>query len=708
MTRSRKNSIVQNIASQVGTLNDSAINTDDLYELLKNVKGKEKQGFDFNTNKSCEDVDKYTCYLEYTEKLSQNTKNYSKLDIKIEEITKDLKDLIKKFNDVSTATTTFQHSTNPVSKELDDSQTTYDTLQRELKYYQNLDIIARKLSQYSTPNVVVRDSFKSNLIKIDESIRFLEDHPDYMESNSYRIRFKQCLVRSCSLITNYLNQRIKYSENEVSKKLLEQTQKIAATKEVFLYNKFAASSSVYKELILNLVQRSHIKEVNSLLIDCLSTYFQVRLRLLKDSTSQQLDESPSKQDSLAKYIQDNIIYFEALAHKEYTLFFQFYPMDDELKKKFNSWCFELFEPLYDNVRMKVLRENSILTLCDSITLLNKFYQMEEGSPGYKMQFKDIQLNILFKPLLKECQSRLIFRSQIYIEEHINKFKPKIDSFVIGHRKQAKIVDLKNGSMSELAASLAETTEFSNCYLPLLNGIALLSKIYQMVNSTVFDDLAHTIVHECILSIRKAFQLVSSNSKINNLDNNLSLLRNLLLLRDQIQTFDIQYISKETYLDFSGVLESIRGIGKYSSSVLNLGLSTVPRVINNMVDARSELVDELRQTITGITKLAADDIIQESLSLKTRANLLTNNTILRESIETKLPTIYEQLGNFIINEEVKSHLMDAIQQELVSRYTAYYKSLSEAENISHEKLSEIMYIDVFQNFVNNEVAKLVGK
>ena len=703
MVRSRRGSIVQDIASKSSVSHGLPVYTDDLVQLLKDV-GLNRELEPPHSNLELKN-EKYKEYTDYLNQLEEKNGYYTTLRSTTRQVTDRLVTIIDKFQAISSETESFQNSIDSLATSLKESEESYETIQRELQYFQNLEPIARRLNQYSSPNIVLKDSFNQNLAKIDESLNFLKEHPDYLEAESYRIRFKQCLVRASTLIANYLNNQIKGRNYDIISRLnSSKTQLTNNSNEALLYNRFATIGSTYKQLIDSIISRSQYDEVESLLRDCFNTYFKCRSKLLKDGIWNQLTETQLHSGKTVKYVQDNLLFFENLAHREFNLFSQFYPLNDETVARFNEWCMELFEPLYDSVRSIILRETSIATLCDTITLLNKYYQMEEGSTEYKLQFKNLKFDALFKPIVKECQSRLIFRSQIYVEENINKYKPRVDSFVIRHRKASKETKPKITEVEEISQPFFELEEFNSAYPPLVYGIALLSKIYQMVNSTVFDDIAHTIVHDCIMSLKKAFYLVSSNATINVLDTQLSLLKNMLLLRDQVQNFDIQYISKETYLDFSGLLQSIKDIGKLSVSVFQ----TVPKIINNMVDARSELIIELRDTINGFTRQAADQITKDYLSLSTpQDKLLEQNNELRKSIETNLPSIYEQIGNFIVDPEIKSHLVDAIQQEVVSRYANYYETLADNPSVDAKKLSECMYIDVFQNFINNETSKLLS-
>lgn len=697
---------MQDIASKSTGTHELPVYTDDLLKILSNIEPNWK--VESLQSDNCSNDSRYEEYLDYLAQLDSKNGYYTSLREKTSRINNKLELILNKFQAISADTEEFKQSTGYLAKRLQESEDTYSQIQTELKYFQNLDPISRKLNHYSSPNIVLKDSFNQNFVKIDESLKFLEEHPDYLEADSYRIRFKQCLIRACSLVSNYLNNQIKTLNTEITAKLnAGSTQLTANSHDALLYNKFATVAPTYKLLIGSIIERDDYDEVESILRDCFTTYFQSRSKLLKDAIRLQLNQTVVKSNRTVKFIQDNLLYFENLAHREYHLFSQFYPTSDDVELRFNEWCMELFEPLHDCVRSRILRENSISTICDSITLLNKYYQMEENSPEYELQFKHVKIDMMFKPILKECQSRLIFRSQIYVEENIYRYKPRVNSFIIRHRKAPKEVKQKANDLDEISSSFFQLEEFNSAYPPLVYGIALLSKIYQMVNSVVFDDIAHTIVHDCIMSLKKAFDMVSNNSTINLLDTQLALLKNLLLIRDQIQNFDIQYISKETYLDFSGLLKGINDIRKRSLSIFQMGFDSVPKIISNMVDARLELIAELRNTITSITNTAADQITKEYLSVSSpEFDILEQNMNLRNSIETNLVSLFEQIGSFIASDEVKSHLVDAVQQEVVSRYANYYETLADMPAVDAQKLSEIMYIDVFQNFINNQTAKLL--
>ena len=81
------------------------------------------------------------------------------------------------------------------------------------------------------------------------------------------------------------------------------------------------------------------------------------------------------------------------------------------------------EPLYDAERLLVLKELNIGSLCQLTTLLQKYYEFDDGNYRSDVYLEDanssvaangksIKYGVLFQPLLDEAQERLIFRYRI--------------------------------------------------------------------------------------------------------------------------------------------------------------------------------------------------------------------------------------------------------------------------------------------------------
>lgn len=576
----------------------------------------------------------------------------------------------------------------------------------------------RRLNHATSPAIVKKSSFTTMLATIDESLRFLDENSDLKDAAAYRIKFKQCLIRACELISHFLTNLLKQTNQEILDKTKNKnslTGLPSTTRDAFLYSKFYTIADTFKTQVSEIVKRSNEKaynkyhdELNSILYECFNHYFQTRLRLLTPVIWSHIDEIvvKDKDQGLVKFIQDGKVYFQQLCADEYKLFVEFFP-EKECRFKINQWFLQLCEPLYDSIRVRVLKETDICTLCDSVTLFAPYYEFEEGSEEYVKQFTDIQYDKLFEPIVQKVQARLILRVQIYVQQNILSYRPTRDVFMISNRRRKSKTSLQGGNEDATTSddnpdpllesylssfknrsilpispndaddkcidseeSTDKISQLQTYYPPLLKTLALLSKIYEMINSVVFDDLAHHVVHDCIVSLRNAYDMVikssAGKSDFNNLDISLAYLKNLLMLRDSIQNFNIQYTVNETYLDFSGAegfFKSLKENGRNvlkktkSSSILTLARELVPKVVNNMVDARTELISELRNVIKDFTESTSLELIDDTLDINSDEDLLSKNVKLRENIKARLPRIYEQILNYIDDQEIVTNLLE---------------------------------------------------
>ncbi|AMD22231.1 HGL109Wp [Eremothecium sinecaudum] len=747
MGRGRRDSLVQNIAANansntVGTLPelfDDQKLRDKLDELRKVVTIKAAAKKENKTLVVYEKlpVNDYSCYEEYLSCLNTKSLELQKVLDQTFQINQQLGDLVSKFNEISVQARHFKSTTNSVYTKYQEMESLHQTLSEELTYFENLDPVVRKLNRSVSANSVKKESFKQTLTKIDRSLEFLDAHPTYKDADSYKVRFKQCVIRACGLISNYLDNLLNNMHNDLKSQLsiLSNGSASSTTKEALLYNKFATISEEHYTQVNIMVDRvtrkqnyNYSDELNAMLAECYERYFHMRMALLRPSIFVQLEKENKNggEVRLVNFIQNNILFFSQLCEKEYELFIKFFP-EDTGKDRANDWFQQVCEPLQEAVRTRVLRESSIPNLCEAITLLNSYYQFEDNSLEYEMRFGKIKFDKLFEPMLQDTQSRLVFRSQAYIDQKVVKYKPNKDAFVIKHRRDKNGIEKKEldpddgallGEFLKVYEVVDESGIISNpmqaIYPPLLYSLALLSKIYHLVNSSVFDDLAHHIVHDCIDSLKSAYQLLSETTRTRNLDIQLSYLSNLLVLRDQIQNFDIQYISNETYLDFSGIsglIHSIRGksVRRTSApSVLSLARETVPKVVNNMIDARSELLIEFRNLVKDSAESASKDIIENNLNYNSADEILEGNSKLTTAIHEQLPRVYSQLTSMVSDSRVVTHIFSEIQQLIITAYSEFYdKVISDvsAGKLDDTIISEIMNVDVFTDFVKSTASDI---
>ncbi|CAI4425355.1 AMM_1a_G0015890.mRNA.1.CDS.1 [Saccharomyces cerevisiae] len=791
MARSRKNSLVRDIASHptipeaqtiVGLLDDSYLfdklkklslaveNSDGLQRTDVSEGCSEVNGSEATTSADVKNTNKYLYYTTYLDQLNIKIDEYKVVLDQTRQVNDQLDSSIKKFRKISQDTGAFIEETKTIYEKQSKLSNLTESIPKALHYFEVLDPIMRRLNHATSPAIVKKSSFTTMLATIDESLRFLDENSDLKDAAAYRIKFKQCLIRACELISHFLTNLLKQTNQEILDKTKNKnslTGLPSTTRDAFLYSKFYTIADTFKTQVSEIVKRSNEKaynkyhdELNSILYECFNHYFQTRLRLLTPVIWSHIDEIvvKDKDQGLVKFIQDGKVYFQQLCADEYKLFVEFFP-EKECRFKINQWFLQLCEPLYDSIRVRVLKETDICTLCDSVTLFAPYYEFEEGSEEYVKQFTDIQYDKLFEPIVQKVQARLILRVQIYVQQNILSYRPTRDVFMISNRRRKSKTSLQGGNEDATTSddnpdpllesylssfknrnilpispndaddkcidseeSTDKISQLQTYYPPLLKTLALLSKIYEMINSVVFDDLAHHVVHDCIVSLRNAYDMVikssAGKSDFNNLDISLAYLKNLLMLRDSIQNFNIQYTVNETYLDFSGVegfFKSLKENGRNvlkktkSSSILTLARELVPKVVNNMVDARTELISELRNVIKDFTESTSLELIDDTLDINSDEDLLSKNVKLRENIKARLPRIYEQILNYIDDQEIVTNLLDAVQELVTQSYSKYYETITElAENgkFAKDQVADVMYLDVFTDFFAKEVADLL--
>ncbi|QLQ82072.1 hypothetical protein HG537_0G03270 [Torulaspora globosa] len=749
MNRTRRSSIVSSIASRTGGLDYQELPRllDDSYLLNKLEKLALVTEGDPGTSRLIQvdeefaTLDRYDRYNRYLQELNVKVEKYDTILQQVCKIQDHLEEAIDKFGQISSNSIDFIERTKGTYVEYEQLSRLHSNIPKVMEYFTALDPIMRRLNHASSANLVRKNSFSKMLDTIDQSLFFLEDHQDLEEAEIYSIRFKRCLIKACELIANYLSGILKQTCNDINEKLKSASSSSQISREALVYNKFEQLSQEYYTRISELISRvhsvKHVKyhdELGAILNDCFENYFQTRTRLLAPIIRHYLDETvDGDKMNLVYFIQNSKTYFERLCSDEFALFTKFHGKE-HTREKATRWLCQLCDPLYDSVRAKILRETDISMLCDSVTLFGQYYQFEDDSEEYRTQFPDVQFEKIFEPIVQKLQARLILRVQIYIQQHIVGYVPSKDSFIISRRKsksseEANVSETKTDPIVE--AYLSNITQhcadgdkqsvvdkLESYYPPLVTSLALLSKIYEMLNAAVFDDLAHHIVHDCILSLRKAYNTVKTVSGgSNNLDIKLSYLSNLLLLRQEIQNFNIQYTVNETYLDFSGVEAFFKtgslNLSDRESSVLGMAKALVPRVVNNMVDARSELINELRTIIGEFTETASAQLFGATLDIENRDSrtIVDNNNTLRSQLEEKLPRIHAQISTFIDDQDVVASLMDAVQEVTSQRYSEFYEKVSdEAANgvLDKSEISELMYDDVFTGFVNDIISKLTKR
>ncbi|KAK6455593.1 Sec34-like family-domain-containing protein [Scheffersomyces xylosifermentans] len=661
-------------------------------------------------------------------------------------------ELMSKYDQISHETLDF----DKVSSELISLQTLYtnkfDQIENYLRHYENLESITKHLSRSGSHLLNQRrDFFKNEILQqLEESILFIHDHKDFKDVELYESRFRQCLTRGLTLVKNYEIGELRSISDGLLRKLHDQVSNNKAnyTIELLLYNEFnnylKYNGNSFNDLINEIIVRvpGH-EEYKGLLNDVLNNYFKIRLNFLNmyishNTTIQKLFSHNYNSTDLVQTSQDQISFFKKTVEREFSLFRNFFIQEGHsipsfMSDEFYNFLKNILDPLYDSVRQLILREFNINNLCQLTTLLQKYYEFEDDDEELlTSSIKDydrrdsINYEILFQPILEDVQTRLIFRIQRYVDDTLMKYKPKPEDLKIGNRKKRSTIADKNSTtdvveyVHPLDVDYSDNL-FKDVYLPLGKALTLLSNIYELINSVVFDDLAHYIVHSSISLLKGEFYKLSL-THLGVIDAKLVYLQNLIILKAQINNFDIQYTRNDYSIDFTSgfndIWQAIRH-GEFTfdnSGLIELAKKTVPKIINNMMDANYEIELELNNAVNEFIQ-EATNIVCEPILLNPKEadnsgilqHPLEKSTILKDNLIIKIPNYYIQIKLFIDNVSIIEFLMNSLSNLIVATYENFYKFFTEnidkLDATGREQFDDIMEVDTLMGFLNDMISNL---
>lgn len=199
------------------------------------------------------------------------------------------------------------------------------------------------------------------------------------------------------------------------------------------------------------------------------------------------------------------------------------------------------------------------------------------------------------------------------------------------------------------------------------------------------------MHQTTASLHQAAAQISS--KATNVDGQLFLIKHLLILKQQIVAFDIEFVTPDVSFDFSGVTNTFwelreRG-GLFDPRNLwrFMGGGLLPRVVENMLDAKAELDGRLRTVINDFTSTFASRMataVSENAASKRSFNGGFAVRAVQEAAAREVPLLRRKLDQYLDDFRTKETLVKAVQDQVIQNYETFYDRY-EAEKRSTGKL-----------------------
>ncbi|KAJ5950834.1 Conserved oligomeric Golgi complex subunit 3 [Penicillium vulpinum] len=671
----------------------------------------------------------YDEYQNCLDELEQSKEHIDEILTNTLTLLDDLSSLSESFKSVETQTSNFEKQCQGLLSAQERDTKLANGIQNNLHYYDFLDPASRRLNAPGAGNTVRDKEFSDMLRHLDVCLDYMETHLDQKEAEVYRSRYRLLLTRALTLIRGNFVSSLKDIYQNVSKKISDQQLNDTALS-ALLYAKFRVGAPELKQIGVEIQKRAvpplnpdqnNEAEYQSLMNELHSNYSATRAKLILPLARKKLGEisqTPSSSKDLVAFARASIGYIRGLCLDEYDLWGEWFHGEGGLYDFLETLC----EPLYDHLRPRIIHESDIVRLCQLCNLLQTRYFSDPEEEPEQVETNHLDFSALIQPALQDVQARLVFRALAVLRDEIERYKPRPEDIDYPMRNRQVSLTVSDTQISGKKDTSADTlidmtakhaadagespqesdgkwdfetqTALKGWYPTLRKAIWLLSRIYRLVNSTVFDDLAHQIVHQTTLSLQNASTLISA--KATPADSQLFLMSHLLILKQQIVAFDIEYVSADISFDFSAVtstfweLRERGGLFNPRNLMRLVGHGLIPRVVENMLDAKVELDGRLRTVINDFINASAARMTASLPSQFVDSRNLARGELILPScrtIEKEVPGLRKVLNEYIDDTRMKETLVGAVQDRTIQIYEDFFEKYTSSEKAKGNFISK---------------------
>ncbi|KAB0801537.1 hypothetical protein PPYR_05891 [Photinus pyralis] len=674
-------------------------------------------------------------YFVFHDKLEKQSLECEKLFKHVEDTSKSVEFLHEQYQDVTAKTDSLHSLSEQLMKQQKILKDKKAGLTKHLHYFKLYRTLLSNVNHYSSN--VSSEEFMETLNQIDDCMSYIQLHPNFKESKSYTAKYENILAKAVIFIKRYFNDVVASATKQVTDpdkatNLLapgnDESQQVESAFSLY-YGKFQSAAAKVKPII-NHIEAKVDKHTmyQQLLFDCQQTYFSLRSPIMTDAVTKALLDLKNKHKS------DHSILFRSaglfvmqICQDESTCFNYFFssncPQLDEYFGILSQQLYDMLRPCLISIyHLEVLTE-----LCGILRgeMLNDQIQNNE----ILRKFKEVILQ-----LLEDIEERLVFRTNIFFHNDLKLYQPSPGDLAYPDKlEQMENITEELESRAESRGSL-ESQEVANInarqvgqfrsytgnspadlhgmwYPTVKRTLVCLSRLYCCLDREIFQGLAQEALCICVETIAKAESLISARKT--SLDGRLFQIKHLLILREQIAPFQVDFTVKEVGLDFSniktaamGLIQNRNNLFTFSShnAVLEFLLEGTPKVKEYLIDSRKEIDKQLKASceafIANTTNLLIGDVlkwIQQANSYLQNANspsplhseefgkaqiLSRIISEARKNIKLKIPEVQRGMQLYLANKETEFILFRPIKINIMNAFMQI-ETILETAKYSHE-------------------------
>ncbi|CAG4983828.1 unnamed protein product [Colias eurytheme] len=330
-------------------------------------------------------------------------------------------------------------------------------------------------------------------------------------------------------------------------------------------------------------------------------------------------------------------------------------------------------------------------------------------------------DLAYPDKLEMMQERLVFRAHVQLRADVLHYRPApgdlaypdklemMQQIALSLQEQSlKRSDSRNSMISDISTTSQEVANINveaqrrpqaspadlhgMWYPGVRRTLAALSRLYRCLEKRVFQGLAQEAISLCVQSVSNAANQISALKT--SIDGELFQIKHLLILREQIAPFQVDFVIKETSLDFSNMKNAAYGLMQRPRQIFSLNsnnalleflLEGTPMVREHLLDSRKEVDRQLKSCcemfIKDATEIMVGPLIEfiekvqsfqpaDQIKVQPWATASQIAVIVQEAqrrIKTHLAPIQRSMQLYLANKETEFILFRPIRNNVVGYF-----------------------------------------
>lgn len=267
--------------------------------------------------------------------------------------------------------------------------------------------------------------------------------------------------------------------------------------------------------------------------------------------------------------------------------------------------------LYDNLRPLIVHINHLETLAELCSIIRAEMAVLDIE-----QINDAYTKVLWQ-LLQDVQERFVYRTHVYFQTDLLNYRPSSGDLAYPEKLQM----MESIALSQTEENFKSRTGSSPAdlhgmwYPTVKRTLVCLSRLYRCVDRPIFQGLSQEALTICVGTIVKASNMISANKNV--INGELFQIKHLLILREQIAPFQVDFTVKEMSLDFSKMKTAAFSLLhkrkqlfalNANNALLEFLLEGTPQVKEQLLDSRKEVDKQLKHSCEKFIKHCTDMFI----------------------------------------------------------------------------------------------------